>query len=89
MSGDVSISGTSQFPKPPIKIGITIKKIIMKAWAVTIVLYSCSLSRKGPGWPSSTRMTSLKVDPIIPDQIPIIKYRVPMSLWLVEVSHRM
>jgi hypothetical protein len=31
MSGDPIIKGTSQFPKPPIKIGITIKKIIIKA----------------------------------------------------------
>ena len=28
----------SQFPKPPIIIGITMKKIITKAWAVTITL---------------------------------------------------
>ena len=32
------ITGTNQFPKPPIMIGITIKKIITKAWAVTMVL---------------------------------------------------
>ena len=32
------IMGTNQFPNPPIIIGITIKKIITKAWAVTIVL---------------------------------------------------
>lgn len=38
ISGAPSINGTSQFPNPPIKIGITIKKIIIKAWAVTIVL---------------------------------------------------
>lgn len=38
MSGAPIIRGTSQFPKPPIIIGITIKKIIMKAWAVTITL---------------------------------------------------
>lgn len=38
MSGAPSINGTSQFPKPPIIIGITIKKIIINAWAVTIVL---------------------------------------------------
>lgn len=31
MSGDPIISGTSQFPNPPIKMGITIKKIMMKA----------------------------------------------------------
>lgn len=38
MSGAPIIKGTSQFPKPPIIIGIVIKKIIIKAWAVTIVL---------------------------------------------------
>ena len=30
-SGAPSISGTNQFPKPPIMIGITINKIITKA----------------------------------------------------------
>lgn len=38
ISGAPNISGTSQFPNPPIRIGITIKKIITKAWAVTITL---------------------------------------------------
>ena len=38
MSGAPIISGTSQFPKPPIIIGMTMKKIITKAWAVTITL---------------------------------------------------
>lgn len=31
MSGAPSIKGTNQFPNPPIKIGITMKKIIIKA----------------------------------------------------------
>merc|ERR1712076_284674 len=39
MSAAPNIRGTNQFPKPPIKIGITIKKIIMKACAVTTTLY--------------------------------------------------
>lgn len=38
MSGQPRRSGISQFPKPPIIIGITMKKIMMKAWAVTITL---------------------------------------------------
>lgn len=38
MSGAPIISGTSQFPNPPIIMGITIKKIIIKACAVTITL---------------------------------------------------
>ena len=32
--------GTNQFPKPPIKTGMTIKKIIKKACAVTTTLYN-------------------------------------------------
>lgn len=38
ISGALSMRGTSQFPKPPIIIGIIIKKIMMKAWEVTITL---------------------------------------------------
>lgn len=38
ISGAPNIRGTNQLPKPPIIIGITIKKIITKAWAVTITL---------------------------------------------------
>lgn len=38
ISGAAIIIGINQFPKPPIKIGITRKKIIMNAWAVTIEL---------------------------------------------------
>lgn len=38
ISGLPIISGTNQFPKPPIMAGITIKKIITKAWAVTRAL---------------------------------------------------
>lgn len=38
MSGAPIIRGTSQFPKPPIMIGMTMKKIMTKAWAVTTTL---------------------------------------------------
>jgi hypothetical protein len=38
MSGAPSISVTNQFPNPPIIIGITMKKIMTKAWAVTMTL---------------------------------------------------
>lgn len=38
ISGLPSIRGTNQLPKPPIITGITKKKIIRKACAVTIVL---------------------------------------------------
>ena len=40
ISGAPSIRGSNQFPNPPINTGITRKKIIRKAWAVTRVLYS-------------------------------------------------
>lgn len=40
ISGAPSISGTSQFPKLPIIMGITMKKIMTKAWEVTITLYT-------------------------------------------------
>jgi hypothetical protein len=38
MSGAPIISGTIQLPNPPSIMGITIKKIITKAWAVTSTL---------------------------------------------------
>lgn len=38
ISGAPIIKGTSQLPNPPIMIGITIKKIIINAWAVTMTL---------------------------------------------------
>ncbi|KAK9508329.1 hypothetical protein O3M35_005920 [Rhynocoris fuscipes] len=38
ISGAPIINGTNQFPNPPIMIGITIKKIIIKACAVTNTL---------------------------------------------------
>lgn len=38
ISGDPNMIGTNQLPNPPIIIGITMKKIITKAWAVTITL---------------------------------------------------
>jgi len=38
MSGAPTMMGINQFPNPPIIIGMTMKKIIIKAWAVTIEL---------------------------------------------------
>ena len=49
ISGSPNIRGTNQFPNPPIITGITKKKIIRKAWAVTIVLYNWSLPKRAPG----------------------------------------
>jgi len=83
MSGAEIIRGMSQFPNPPIKTGITRKKIIINAWAVTIVLYACS-PRREPGSASSVRIRTLIEVPTSPPQIPRIKYSVPICLWLVE-----
>ena len=38
MSGAPIISGTNQFPNPPIIAGMTKKKIISRAWAVITTL---------------------------------------------------
>ena len=38
MSGAPIMIGTNQLPKPPIIAGITMKKIMIRAWAVTTVL---------------------------------------------------
>lgn len=73
MSGAPSIRGTSQLPNPPIITGITRKKIIKNACAVTIVLYSWSLPNRDPGWPNSARIRSLMEVPRSPDQVPKIK----------------
>lgn len=49
MSGQFSIKGINQFPNPPSSTGITRKKIIRNAWAVTRTLYSWSFPRNEPG----------------------------------------
>ena len=88
ISGAPNIRGRSQLPKPPIKVGITRKKIIRNACAVTIELYNWSLPRRAPGWPNSARIKRLIDVPRRPDHIPNRKYNVPISLWLVEKSQR-
>lgn len=88
ISGDPKNIGTSQFPNPPIIIGITMKKIITKAWAVTMTLYSWSFWPNIEGWESFIRMITLIEAPTIPDHTPKIKYMVPISLWFVDIIHR-
>lgn len=88
MSGAPNIRGINQLPNPPIITGITRKKIIRNAWAVTIVLYNWSLPRRDPGCPSSARIKSLIEVPRSPDHIPKMKYKVPISLWFVEKNQR-
>lgn len=84
MSGAVIIKGINQLPNPPIMIGITIKKIIINAWAVTITLKIWSFWLRIVGWDNLNRIINLIEAPIIPAHNPNPKYIVPMSLWLVE-----
>jgi len=41
MSGAPIMIGTIQLAKPPISAGMTMKKIMMRAWAVVNTLYMC------------------------------------------------
>ena len=41
-----------------------------------------------PGWPSSARISKLRPVPTILAQAPNSKYKVPVSLWLVENNQR-
>ena len=66
MSGVPNIRGSNQLPNPPIRIGITKKKIIRNACAVIIVLYSCSFPINEPGILSSIRIIILIIVPIHP-----------------------
>jgi len=59
----------------------------MKACAVTITLYNWSSPSNEPGWPSSIRISILSPVPNIPAQAPVIKYNVPISLWLHDHNH--
>lgn len=84
MSGAPIDKGTNQLPNPPIITGMTKKKIMTKACAVTITLYKWSSPNIGPGPDNSKRINTLKAVPTIPANPPNSKYRVPISLWLVE-----
>lgn len=73
MSGAPIIRGTSVLPNPPIVNGITKKKIIIKAWAVTTTLYSWSSPIHLVATLSSVRISSLSPVPTIADHRPKIK----------------
>jgi hypothetical protein len=75
ISGAPIIKGTNQLPKPPIVTGITKKKIITNAWAVTITLYKCPSPPKKaePGEDNSILIRTEKAVPIIPAKTPKIK----------------
>jgi hypothetical protein len=61
----------------------------MKACAVTITLYSWWLPRRKAfdGEDNSRRIRTLRRVPHTPENAPNRKYKVLMSLWLVEKNH--
>lgn len=89
MSGAPTSTGTIQLPKPPIRIGITKKKIITNACDVTTTLYMCALplNIKPPSCASSKRIAMDKTIPTIPENPPKSIYRVPICLWFVVQDH--
>jgi hypothetical protein len=89
MSGAPIISGTIQLPKPPMVEGMTMKNTMIRPWAVTKTLNISGLEKICmPGSMSSARMPMDNRPPITPATRAKIRYIVPMSLWLVENSHR-
>jgi hypothetical protein len=89
ISGAPIITGTNKLPKPPIKTGITKKKIIKKACAVIKTLYTCQFefNNKEPVPVSSARIITEIIVPNKPANAPKIKYNTPISLWFVENIH--
>ena len=53
--------------------------ILLYSWGSFIIL---------PGWANSDRIKKLNPVPISPDHIPKTKYKLPISLWLVEYNQR-
>lgn len=82
ISGAPIITGTNKLPKPPIKTGITKKKIIKKACAVINTLYNCQLEFNNvePVCESSILIITEIIVPNKPENPPNIKYNTPISL---------
>ena len=89
MSGAPIISGTNQLPKPPNSDGMIMKNTMIRPWAVVKTLNMCALEKYcSPGSCSSMRMPMEKKPPTMPPIMANIRYSEPMSLWLVDISHR-
>ena len=80
ISGAPIISGTIQFPNPPIMAGITMKKIMISACMVVIWLKKSGFTNCRPGWKSSARITMAMAPPVKNMVRAKHRYRVPMSL---------
>ena len=89
MSGPPTINGRRKLPKPPIKAGITIKKIINSACAVTKLLYSwLSNIYCTPGPLNSILINKENAVPTNPENKANIKYKLPISLAFVDKNQR-
>ena len=73
------IRRTSQFPKNPVIISITIKKMITNAYTFAITLQIWPSSSVVPGWLNSAQINKLRAVSTIPAQAPNSKQKVPTS----------
>lgn len=90
ISGAPTNIGITKLPKPPINAGITIKKIITNACAVIITLKTWwfpSRTAKAISL-NSILISTESIVPISPAKNAKIKYKLPISLWLVENTQR-
>ena len=89
MSGPPTNNGSKKLPKPPIIAGITIKNIIIIACAVIILLYNwLSAMYCTPGPDSSSLISTENAVPSNPANKAKIKYKVPISLALLDKNQR-
>ena len=82
MSGAPIMSGTNQFPKPPIIAGMTKKNTMIRPCAVVQTLNACGFPATSwsPGSASSMRISIEKMPPTTPNTTAKVMYIVPMSL---------
>ena len=88
MSGAPIIIGICQFANPT-NAGMIAPNTMMSPCRVVIWLKKSGLTICRPGWNSSARMTSAIIPPTMNIEKLNHRYIVPMSLWLVVVTHRM
>ena len=77
------ITGRRILPKPPIKIGIIIKKIINKPWNVKFEVYCWAVESTNPKIAFSTLKSMESPKPIKPPKIPETRYNPPIITWFV------
>ena len=88
ISGVPTINGISQFLNPPISMGITKKKIMINPWPVTTTLYLWPSMVELPCVFNSKRRIAESAEPTRPKDNLNKRYRVPISLWLVDIHQR-